>query len=177
MFTYSFFLSNPCKFIFAARSGQAWVWLTLGGFKKWSMVDTSGRSGSTVARGPNWQSASNSWPSPSSWPLGDLWMGGVMKSTFEWWNEELNRTPSSHHHRRQTRPSLFTSPDLPLVGGEEDTPPARRCIRWTSVCFRVAGDGEDTSVDLSAAESSFVLSGAAPRPGNGRLSGSHTVVR
>ena len=49
MFTYSFFLSNPCKFIFAARSGQARIWLTRGGFKEVIHgTDTSGRSRSTV---------------------------------------------------------------------------------------------------------------------------------
>ena len=118
MFTHSCFLSNPCKFIFAARSGQARVWLTRGGFKE----VIHGRHVreeqiNSDARGPNWQSVGNSRPNPSSWPLSDTWMGGVMESTFGWWNGELTCTPSSHHLRRQPRPPLLSPlPDLPLVG-------------------------------------------------------------
>ena len=151
MFTHSFFLSNPCKFIFAARSGQARIWLTRGGFKE----VIHGRHVreeqiNSDARGPNWQSAGNSRPSPSSWPLSDTWMGGVMESTFGWWNGELNCTPSSHHHRRQTRPPLLYL-SWPTIGwgGGIHRQPACACCRHQSAS-RAAGYGEDSSVGKAA---------------------------
>ena len=78
------------------------------------------------------------------------------------------------------------TPSLPLLtyhwlGGRIHRQPACACGGHQSASgWQVMGKIrllESSDLDLSASESSSLLSGAAPRPGDGRLSGSHTVVR